>query len=54
MGASEGIDLALRALVDPGDEVLVVEPAYVSYIPCVDYAEEFRCQFRCRRRTGSV
>jgi len=35
MGASEGIDLALRALVDPGDEVLVVEPAYVSYIPCV-------------------
>lgn len=36
MGASEGIDLALRALVDPGDEVLVVEPAYVSYIPCVE------------------
>ena len=35
MGASEGIDLALRALVDPGDEVLVVEPCYVSYIPCV-------------------
>ena len=34
MGASEGIDLALRALVDPGDEVLVVEPCYVSYIPC--------------------
>mgnify|MGYP000766331425 FL=1 len=33
MGASEGIDLALRALVDPGDEVLVVEPCYVSYIP---------------------
>ena len=36
MGASEGIDLALRALVDPGDEVLVVEPCYVSYIPCVE------------------
>ena len=36
MGASEGIDLALRTLVDPGDEVLVVEPAYVSYIPCVE------------------
>lgn len=35
VGASEGIDLALRALVDPGDEVLVVEPSYVSYIPCV-------------------
>ena len=36
MGASEGIDLALRALVDPGDEVLVVEPCYVSYNPCVE------------------
>lgn len=36
MGASEGIDLALRTLVNPGDEVLVVEPAYVSYIPCVE------------------
>lgn len=36
VGASEGIDLALRALVNPGDEVLVVEPSYVSYIPCVE------------------
>ena len=35
VGASEGIDLALRAVIDPGDEVLVVEPSYVSYIPCV-------------------
>lgn len=36
MGASEGIDLALRTLVNPGDEVLVAEPAYVSYIPCIE------------------
>ncbi|MCQ4726213.1 aminotransferase class I/II-fold pyridoxal phosphate-dependent enzyme [Anaerotignum faecicola] len=35
IGASEGIDLALRALVNPGDEVLVVEPSYVSYKPCI-------------------
>ena len=35
VGASEGIDLALRAVVEPGDEVLVVEPSYVSYKPCV-------------------
>ena len=35
VGASEGIDVALRAVVDPGDEVLVVEPCYVSYRPCV-------------------
>ncbi|MCL1918087.1 MAG: aminotransferase class I/II-fold pyridoxal phosphate-dependent enzyme [Peptococcaceae bacterium] len=35
VGASEGIDVALRAVVDSGDEVLVVEPCFVSYSPCV-------------------
>lgn len=39
VGASEGIDLALRSLVNPGDEVLVVEPSYVSYIPCVELCQ---------------
>ncbi|MEF8872306.1 MAG: aminotransferase class I/II-fold pyridoxal phosphate-dependent enzyme [Haloarculaceae archaeon] len=34
-GASEGIDLAYRALVDPGDTVAVVQPCYVSYVPGV-------------------
>lgn len=38
VGASEGIDLALRALVEPGDEVLVPEPSYVSYMPGVSFA----------------
>ena len=38
VGASEGIDLALRALVCPGDEVLIPEPSYVSYAPCVTFA----------------
>lgn len=33
VGGSEGIDLALRALVEPGDEVLIPEPTYVSYSP---------------------
>lgn len=36
VGASEGIDIALRSIIDPGDEVLVAEPAYVSYKPCVN------------------
>jgi len=36
MGASEGIDLALRTLVNPGEEVLFVSPCYVSYEPCID------------------
>jgi aminotransferase len=33
VGGSEGIDLALRALVEPGDEILVPEPCYISYSP---------------------
>ena len=38
VGASEGIDLALRALLEPGDEVLVPDPSYVSYMPCITFA----------------
>lgn len=37
-GVSEGLDLAVRALVDPGDEVVVVEPSYVSYGPAVEFS----------------
>jgi aminotransferase len=37
-GASEGIDLAFRALVDPGDTVAVAQPCYVSYVPGVIFA----------------
>ena len=38
VGASEGIDLAIRALVEMGDEVLVPDPSYVSYMPCISFA----------------
>ena len=34
VGGSEAIDIALRAMVDPGDEVLIPQPSYVSYEPC--------------------
>lgn len=34
VGGSEGIDLAFRALINPGDEVLIPEPSFVSYTPC--------------------
>ena len=34
VGGSEAIDLALRAMLDPGDEVLIPQPSYVSYDPC--------------------
>lgn len=35
VGGSEAIDLALRALLNPGDEVIFCEPCYVSYLPCI-------------------
>ena len=38
IGGSEAIDIALRAMLDPGDEVLIPQPSYVSYLPCVSLA----------------
>ncbi|MDA8443401.1 MAG: aminotransferase class I/II-fold pyridoxal phosphate-dependent enzyme [Peptococcaceae bacterium] len=38
VGASEGVDLAMRTLLCPGDEVLIPDPSYVSYMPCVTLA----------------
>ncbi len=38
VGASEAIDLALRVCVRPGDEVILPDPGYVSYAPCVTFA----------------
>lgn len=34
VGGSEAIDMAMRAMLDPGDEVLIPQPSYVSYVPC--------------------
>ena len=34
VGGSEAIDIALRAMLEPGDEVLIPQPSYVSYVPC--------------------
>ncbi|MGN0155579.1 MAG: aminotransferase class I/II-fold pyridoxal phosphate-dependent enzyme [Lachnospiraceae bacterium] len=39
VGGSEGIDMALRAMLNPGDEVIIPEPCYVSYVPCVELAD---------------
>lgn len=38
VGGSEAIDISLRAMLDPGDEVLIPQPSYVSYLPCVTLA----------------
>lgn len=39
VGGSEAIDIALRAMLDEGDEVLLPMPSYVSYLPCVTLAD---------------
>lgn len=36
VGGSEAIDIAMRALVNPGDEVILMEPCYVAYTPSVE------------------
>jgi len=38
VGASEALDLALRATCDPGDEVILHEPSYVAYVPAIVFA----------------
>ena len=39
VGGSEAIDMAFRAMLDEGDEVLVPQPSYVSYVPCAKLAD---------------
>ena len=48
IGASEGIDLALRTLCEPGDEVMVPDPAYVSYQPGIVFAGAVPVPLRTR------
>lgn len=39
VGGSEAIDMMFRAMLDPGDEVLIPQPSYVSYLPCAVMAD---------------
>ena len=39
VGGSEAIDIAMRAMLNPGDEVLIPQPSYVSYLPCAILAD---------------
>lgn len=60
VGASQGIDLAMRAILNPGDEVIIHEPSYVSYIPAVQLAGgkvvsvETKSQDRFRLRADAL
>jgi aminotransferase len=51
-GVSEAADIAIRALVDPGDEVLVAEPSYVSYGPCATLAGGKPVPVACLEKDG--
>ena len=54
VGASEGIDLALRTSCDMGDEVLVPDPAYVSYAPIISLCGGVPVSVRCRAENGFI
>lgn len=39
VGGSEAIDIALRTIINPGDEIFYIEPSFVSYLPCITMAD---------------
>ena len=47
VGASEALDLCFRAVIDPGDEVLIPAPSYVSYMPSVTFANGVPVAMEC-------
>jgi aminotransferase len=49
-GVSEALDIAIRAVVNPGDEVLIAEPSYVSYAPCVRLAGGIPVPVECSEK----
>lgn len=64
VGGSEAIDIALRAMLDPGDEVIIHEPSYVSYVPCtvlaggvpkiIDLKNENRFKLKADELEGAI
>jgi len=52
VGVSEGLDLAVRALIEPGDEVLYHEPSYVSYNPIIQFAGGKPVPVETRKENG--
>ncbi|HIY77834.1 MAG TPA: aminotransferase class I/II-fold pyridoxal phosphate-dependent enzyme [Candidatus Borkfalkia excrementavium] len=54
VGASEGIDLVMRAICEEGDEILVPDPGYVSYFPCVQLAGGTAVPVHCSAENGFI
>ncbi len=52
VGASEGIDITLRAIVNEGDEILIPDPSYVSYKPCVELLGGVAISVPCSGENG--
>ncbi len=52
IGASEAIDATLRAIIDDGDEILVPDPSYVSYAPCVELCHGVPVSVHCSGENG--
>jgi len=49
-GVSEALDIAVRAITDPGDEIIVAQPSYVSYGPCITLAGGIPVPLRCTEK----
>jgi aminotransferase len=49
-GVSEALDIAIRSVVDPGDEVAITQPSYVSYAPCVTLSGGKPVPVRCTEK----
>lgn len=54
VGGSEAIDLALRATVEVGDEILLPDPSYVSYAPCVALSGGVPVRVECQEQNGFI
>ncbi len=54
VGGSEAIDLALRACVEIGDEILIPDPSYVSYSPCVLMSGGVPVRVECQEKDGFI
>lgn len=52
IGASEAIDVTLRAIINQGDEILVPEPCYVSYAPCIELCGGVAVGVACKAENG--
>lgn len=49
-GVSEALDIAIRSIVDPGDEVVLIDPIYVSYAPCITLAGGIPVPVPCQEK----